>query len=130
MNESQLTSAFLKRLKGRGFLTHKSSERFVAGWPDALVVGGGRTVFLEFKQIPVRKDPFEKATPLQKKTMLELYVASEGRALFVGFMPRDPRGQQFLRVTRGNGSPIGVLDESELVALIATILREGHGSCY
>ena len=48
MNETQYTRKLRKRLEGKGYLVHKTSERFSAGWPD-LVAIKDHVLFIEVK---------------------------------------------------------------------------------
>lgn len=69
MKETNYTDSIKEKFKKAGWLVHKTSERFVAGWPDLLVVKRGTTVFIEVK---VKKNPL---SILQQKTLVDLAKA-------------------------------------------------------
>ncbi len=91
MNESDYTRKFLNELikqrkeDNTKIFTHKVSEQFSAGFPDAIMAERGVVRFLEFKM-----GKTAKISPLQAKTLLELAQVG-AHAYVVYFYPR-PRG--------------------------------------
>lgn len=49
MNETQYTAQLKERFTKSGWLIHKTSERFTAGWPDLVCIGKGLVLFIEVK---------------------------------------------------------------------------------
>ena len=49
MSETKYVAKLRKRYKDRGFMMHKSAERFSTGWPDLTVVAQGDVFFIEAK---------------------------------------------------------------------------------
>ena len=49
MSETKFVAKLRKRYKDRGYLMHKSAERFSTGWPDLIVVAAGDVFFIEAK---------------------------------------------------------------------------------
>lgn len=49
MSETKYVAKLRKRFKDRGYMMHKSAERFSTGWPDLTVVAQGEVFFIEVK---------------------------------------------------------------------------------
>lgn len=69
VNEANYTEHLKDRFRKAGWLVHKTSERFVSGWPDLLIIKKGTSVFIEVK---VKSNSL---SALQKKTLVDLAKA-------------------------------------------------------
>lgn len=78
-SEAALTRAFLGLLRDHGALAYKLNDRSTSGLPDAVVLGAGRSLWIECKR------EHEPLTVLQARTLLKLAQATDGRAAVVRF---------------------------------------------
>lgn len=69
VSETNYTEQLKERFRKAGWLVHKTSERFVSGWPDLLVIKKGTSVFIEVK---VKTNSL---SALQRKTLIDLAKA-------------------------------------------------------
>lgn len=69
MSETKYVAKLRKRYKERGYMMHKSAERFSTGWPDLTVVAKGDVFFIEAKYDK------NEATKAQLFTLLKITMA-------------------------------------------------------
>lgn len=93
MRESQLSAKYVNWLRDRGFMVFKLNDRLTPGIPDAAVVSGRGTTWIEFKRWPVR------ITEVQRE-VLKTIEKRTGRAYIVVVL-EVPFGQKLYVISPG-----------------------------
>ena len=118
--EAEYTSAFLKKFRARypRAVAYKINDRTTSGIPDTAITDDGRSLWIEFK-----KDR-PALTEIQRRQLLRLDNASDGRAVIVVF-----KKGRFADLYDASYETRGALrtDVSwpDLIGMLADILRDG-----
>ena len=78
MSEARIQGRVIKNLERSGWLVNKIIQSTKNGWPDLEAVRGGKTVYIEVKDVGETPDPLQLVRHRQiKEHGGEVYVTSD-----------------------------------------------------
>lgn len=78
MSEARIQSRIIKNLERSGWLVNKIIQSTKNGWPDLEAIRGGKTVYIEVKDIGEKPDPLQLVRHRQiKEHGGDVYLTSD-----------------------------------------------------